>query len=81
MRRLVLPGLVVAAAAALLALLAFGVAGQGRNTSIDAALARGTRPAAPEAQMALPILGSSRSQTDRRLPRQGRRSQRVRVVV
>ena len=62
MRRLVLPGLVVAAAAALLALLAFGVAGQGRNTSIDAALARGTRPAAPEAQMALPILGSSRSQ-------------------
>jgi cytochrome c biogenesis protein CcmG, thiol:disulfide interchange protein DsbE len=62
MRRLVLPGLVVAAAAALLALLAFGVAGQGRNTSIDAALARGTRPSVPEAQMALPILGSSRSE-------------------
>lgn len=58
MRRLVLPGLIVAAAAALLALLAFGVAGQGRNTSIDAALARGVRPAVPSAQMALPVLGS-----------------------
>src|SRR5438552_2838016 len=59
MRRLVLPGLVVCAAAALIALLAFGVAGQGSNTSIDAALARGLRPAVPDAGLALPLLGSS----------------------
>ena len=62
MRRLILPGLVVAAAAALLALLAFGVAGQGRNTSIDAALARGIRPVVPEAHMALPVLGANRTE-------------------
>jgi cytochrome c biogenesis protein CcmG/thiol:disulfide interchange protein DsbE len=59
MRRLILPALVVAAAAALLALLAFGVAGQGTNTSIDAALARGTRPVVPEANVALPVLGAA----------------------
>jgi cytochrome c biogenesis protein CcmG, thiol:disulfide interchange protein DsbE len=58
MRRLILPALVAAAAAALLALLAFGVSGQGTNTSIDAALAHGTRPAAPDANLALPVLGS-----------------------
>jgi cytochrome c biogenesis protein CcmG/thiol:disulfide interchange protein DsbE len=62
MRRLMLPGLVVAAAAALLALLAFGVAGQGQNTSIDSALARGIRPGVPSAQMALPMLDSSRTE-------------------
>jgi cytochrome c biogenesis protein CcmG/thiol:disulfide interchange protein DsbE len=59
MRRFVLPGLVVGAAAALLALLAFGVARQGTDTSIDAAVARGDRPAAPNARLALPMLGSS----------------------
>jgi cytochrome c biogenesis protein CcmG/thiol:disulfide interchange protein DsbE len=59
MRRFVLPGLVVCAAAALLALLAFGVASQGTNRSIDAAVAKGKRPAAPDAGTALPILGSS----------------------
>jgi cytochrome c biogenesis protein CcmG/thiol:disulfide interchange protein DsbE len=58
MRRLILPALVVAAAAALLALLAFGVSGQGTNTSIDAALARGTRPSVPDAHVSLPVLGS-----------------------
>ncbi len=58
MRRLILPALVIAAAAALLALLAFGVAGQGTNTSIDAAVARGTRPPVPDAHVALPVLGS-----------------------
>ncbi len=62
MRRVVLPVLVVAAAGALLALLAFGVAGQGANTSIDAALARGTRPDVPDAKLALPRLGSSRTE-------------------
>jgi cytochrome c biogenesis protein CcmG, thiol:disulfide interchange protein DsbE len=62
MRRFMLPSLIVVAAVALLALLAFGVAGQGRNTSIDAALAHGERPAVPEAQMALPVLGSNRTE-------------------
>jgi cytochrome c biogenesis protein CcmG/thiol:disulfide interchange protein DsbE len=56
MRRLLLPGLVVCAAAALIALLAFGVAGQGTNTSLDATLARGVRPAVPSANQALPRL-------------------------
>lgn len=59
MRRFVLPGLVACAAAALIALLAFGVAGQGTNGSIDAALARGVRPAVPDATVALPLLGSA----------------------
>jgi cytochrome c biogenesis protein CcmG/thiol:disulfide interchange protein DsbE len=64
MRRLILPVLVVAAAGALLALLAFGVSGQGTNTSIDAALARGTRPPVPDANVSLPVLGSpSQSRT------------------
>jgi cytochrome c biogenesis protein CcmG/thiol:disulfide interchange protein DsbE len=62
MRRVVLPGLAVVIIAALLALLAFGVVGQGTNTSIDAALARGTRPAVPDAQVALPVLGSTRTE-------------------
>jgi cytochrome c biogenesis protein CcmG, thiol:disulfide interchange protein DsbE len=59
MRRFVLPGLVICAAAALLALLAFGVSNQGANTSIDSAVARGDRPPAPNAHVALPVLGSS----------------------
>ena len=58
MRRFVLPGLVVCAAAALLALLVFGVARQSTDTSIDAAVARGQRPATPNAGMALPVLGA-----------------------
>ncbi len=60
MRRFVLPGLVVVAAVALLALLAFGVTGQGDGTSIDARVAKGDFPAAPSADMALPLLGSDR---------------------
>ncbi len=63
MRRLLLPGLVVVAALALLALLTFGVSSQGTNSSIDSSVARGIRPAAPNAQLALPILGSSRSES------------------
>lgn len=59
MRRLILPALVSAAVIALLALLAFGVAGQGDNSSIDAAVAKGRFPMAPSAQQALPVLGSS----------------------
>jgi cytochrome c biogenesis protein CcmG/thiol:disulfide interchange protein DsbE len=60
MRRFILPGVIVAAAGGLLALLAFGVAGQGQNSSIDAAVHRGIRPVAPSSNVALPLLGSSR---------------------
>ncbi len=59
MRRYVLPGLVLCAAIALLALLAFGVADQGAHTSLDSAIAQGHRPAAPDATLALPVLGST----------------------
>jgi cytochrome c biogenesis protein CcmG/thiol:disulfide interchange protein DsbE len=59
MRRYVLPALVVGAAVALLALLAFGVADQGSDTSIDSAVAHGRRPVAPSATVALPVLGSA----------------------
>jgi cytochrome c biogenesis protein CcmG/thiol:disulfide interchange protein DsbE len=63
MRRFLVPGIVVAAAVALLALLAFGVSSQGANTSIDSAVTRGTRPPAPSAGAALPVLGSSAQQS------------------
>lgn len=63
MRRFLLPGIVVAAAAALLAVLAFGVAHQGTSSSIDAAVQRGEPPLAPNAHMALPILGSNRTES------------------
>ena len=62
MRRVMLPGLVIAAAAALLALLAFGVAGQGTNTSIDADAGPRHPPPVPEAHMSLPVLGSARTE-------------------
>jgi cytochrome c biogenesis protein CcmG/thiol:disulfide interchange protein DsbE len=63
MRRYLIPGLVVAAAVALLALLAFAISNQGTNSSIDASVARGIHPAIPDAHMALPVLGSSRSES------------------
>lgn len=50
-------------AGALLALLAFGVAHQGTSSSIDASVARGDPPPAPSAHDALPILGSSGSES------------------
>jgi cytochrome c biogenesis protein CcmG/thiol:disulfide interchange protein DsbE len=56
MRRVLLPGSVVVAALALLALLVFGVAGQGTDNSIDAAIAHGRRPPTPSATSALPRL-------------------------
>ncbi len=55
------PGTISLAAAALLALLAFGIASQGVSTSLDAQLARGIRPAAPDSAAMLPGLGSSPS--------------------
>jgi cytochrome c biogenesis protein CcmG/thiol:disulfide interchange protein DsbE len=57
MRRLLVPASLTAAAAALLALLAFAVASQGVSSSIDAQLARGVRPLAPDANALLPGLG------------------------
>jgi cytochrome c biogenesis protein CcmG/thiol:disulfide interchange protein DsbE len=63
MRRFVLPGVVVVAAVSLLALLAFGVEGQGTSSSIDAKVARGDWPTAPKANLALPVLGSSRTES------------------
>jgi cytochrome c biogenesis protein CcmG/thiol:disulfide interchange protein DsbE len=63
MRRFILPSLVVAAAVALLALLTFGVSNQGDNTSIDAKVAKGVFPAAPNSHTALPVLGSTRTET------------------
>jgi cytochrome c biogenesis protein CcmG/thiol:disulfide interchange protein DsbE len=62
-RRFVIPGIVVAAVVALLALLAFGVSSQKANSSIDAAVARGAYPLAPDSHLALPILGSSGSRS------------------
>ena len=44
MRRFAIPGIALVIAAALLALLTFGVAHQGSNTSIDASVARGDYP-------------------------------------
>ncbi len=63
MRRYLVPGVVVAAAVALVWLLAFGVASQGASTSIDAALAKGVRPRAPDSSMQLPVLGSTRTES------------------
>src|ERR1700722_19605867 len=63
MRRFVLPGLVVAAAAGLLALLAFGVVGQNDTSSIDALVAKGAFPVAPDSKVALPVLGTTRSES------------------
>lgn len=59
MRRFAIPAIALVVAAALLALLGFGVAHLGTNSSIDASVARGDFPAAPNAQMELPLLGST----------------------
>jgi cytochrome c biogenesis protein CcmG/thiol:disulfide interchange protein DsbE len=61
MRRFLVPGLVVGVAAAVLALLAFGVSNQGTSTSIDTEVAHGHLPPAPDAHTALPVLGSPNS--------------------
>ena len=52
-----LPLAVIAAAAALVGLLAYGVASQGRDTSIDDAVSRGERIEAPNSS--LPVLGGA----------------------
>lgn len=63
MRRYLLPGLVAAAAVALVALLVFGIESEGVSGSLDAALAKGVRPAAPDQNVALPVLGSGTTET------------------
>jgi cytochrome c biogenesis protein CcmG, thiol:disulfide interchange protein DsbE len=63
MRRFAIPGLAVVIAAGLLALLAFGVAHQGTNSSIDAAVARGEYPPVPNAHAQLPVLGATESES------------------
>jgi cytochrome c biogenesis protein CcmG/thiol:disulfide interchange protein DsbE len=67
MRRFLIPGIALATAVALLALLAFGVSSQGENTSIDSQIAHGIRPPAPSYDVALPVLGSSRRESLRDL--------------
>jgi cytochrome c biogenesis protein CcmG, thiol:disulfide interchange protein DsbE len=59
MRRFVLPGVVVFAAVALLALLTFGVSKQNDTSSIDSLVQHGTFPVAPNSRLALPVLGAS----------------------
>jgi cytochrome c biogenesis protein CcmG, thiol:disulfide interchange protein DsbE len=59
MRRFLVPGIISIAAVALLALLAFGVIGQGTGSSIDGRVASGHYPLAPNSTMALPLLGSN----------------------
>src|ERR1035438_5765400 len=63
MHRFLIPGIVVVAAVGLLALLTFGVSNQTLTSSIDANVARGTFPPAPDSHLALPLLGSSRSES------------------
>jgi cytochrome c biogenesis protein CcmG, thiol:disulfide interchange protein DsbE len=67
MRRFLIPGIASAVAVGLLALLAFGVSNQGENTSLDSQLAHGTRPAAPNSSMDLPMLGSGKPESLRDL--------------
>jgi len=63
MRRFLIPGVIVAAAVAFVALLAFGISNQGINKSLDNALSRGIKPVSPNDHMSLPVLGSSGSRT------------------
>ncbi len=61
MRRFVIPALIAVAAIALLALLTFGVSNQSDSSSIDALVAHGKFPIAPNAHQKLPVLGRSGS--------------------
>jgi cytochrome c biogenesis protein CcmG/thiol:disulfide interchange protein DsbE len=63
MRRFLLPTLVMVAAAALVGLLVFGITTESLSGSLDAALAKGHRLAAPDAQTPMPVLGSSKTET------------------
>jgi cytochrome c biogenesis protein CcmG/thiol:disulfide interchange protein DsbE len=63
MRRFILPGLIAVAAVALLALLTFGVSKQTDTSSIDAQVAHGKFPMAPDSSHSLPVLGSSQTKS------------------
>jgi cytochrome c biogenesis protein CcmG/thiol:disulfide interchange protein DsbE len=63
MRRFAIPGLAIAVAAGLLALLGFGVAHLGTSSSIDAKVAHGDYPPAPNAHTRLPMLGATTSES------------------
>ena len=56
MRRFLVPGLITCAAVALLAVLASGIAAQNTSSSIDAQVARGHYPLAPDLRARLPLL-------------------------
>jgi len=55
-RRRIVPALAVIVAAALVGLLAYGLAAQGTSRALDAAVQAGQRPAAPEVTRSLPVL-------------------------
>jgi cytochrome c biogenesis protein CcmG/thiol:disulfide interchange protein DsbE len=63
MRRWLLPSSAIIIAAALIALLVFGISNQSANSSIDVAVARGHQPVAPDLRTALPVLGSARRES------------------
>ena len=61
MRRFGVPGVISLIVVALLVVLAYGVANSGPSNALAARVARGQTPAAPNAQMQLRLLGSSRT--------------------
>jgi cytochrome c biogenesis protein CcmG/thiol:disulfide interchange protein DsbE len=64
MRRYALPGGITVIVVALLALLAFGITHSGTNQSVESQVQAGHQPLAPDANLALPVLGAnSRSET------------------
>jgi len=63
MRRRLISVTVVCLAVGLLALLAFGVSNQGTSSSIDSQVARDVFPEAPNAHVALPLLGERGSES------------------
>jgi cytochrome c biogenesis protein CcmG/thiol:disulfide interchange protein DsbE len=58
MRRLLVPGLITVVAVGLLAILAYGVSNGASTSSIDADVAHGHFPRAPNYDLALPVLNS-----------------------
>ena len=63
MRRFVIPGLIVVAAVALLALLTYGVSNHTDTSSIDARVAAKHFPVPRDYTAQLPVLGSSRTES------------------
>jgi len=63
MRRFAVPGLITLVAAALLAVLAFGLSHSGPSTTLDGEVASGHFPLEPSAHLALPLLGTKKTET------------------